>query len=102
MNQVVEERKSHSVGGGEENSVKNRSDLVIPYDRNRVILTPVPAREHSTYINASFIEVKCSIKIIYSCQLIYFCILSQPRCYWLGTTLDFITTCINIIHYPNL
>ncbi|XP_054290897.1 tyrosine-protein phosphatase 69D-like [Macrosteles quadrilineatus] len=56
MSQVVEERKSHSVGGGEENSVKNRSEFVIPYDRNRVILTPVPAREHSTYINASFIE----------------------------------------------
>ncbi|XP_046682093.1 tyrosine-protein phosphatase 69D isoform X2 [Homalodisca vitripennis] len=56
MIQVVEERKSHSVGGGEENSVKNRNEFVIPYDRNRVILTPVPSREHSTYINASFIE----------------------------------------------
>lgn len=30
--------------------------MVIPYDRNRVILTPVPGKEHSTYINASFIE----------------------------------------------
>lgn len=29
---------------------------MIPYDRNRVILTPLPGREHSTYINASFIE----------------------------------------------
>lgn len=29
---------------------------MIPYDRNRVILTPVPGKEHSTYINASFIE----------------------------------------------
>lgn len=56
MTHVIEERKSHSVGGGEENSLKNRSDAVIPYDRNRVILTPVPSREHSTYINASFIE----------------------------------------------
>lgn len=59
MSHVIEERKSHSVGGGEENSLKNRSDAVIPYDRNRVILTPVPSREHSTYINASFIEVNC-------------------------------------------
>lgn len=29
---------------------------MIPFDRNRVILTPIPSREHSTYINASFIE----------------------------------------------
>lgn len=55
--QVIEDRKSFSVGGGDENRMKNRNDLVIPYDRNRVILTPIPGREHSTYINASFIEV---------------------------------------------
>ncbi|KAG8239894.1 hypothetical protein J437_LFUL019481, partial [Ladona fulva] len=55
ISRVIEDRKSFSVGGGEENKIKNRSDLVIPYDRNRVILTPVPGREHSTYINASFI-----------------------------------------------
>ncbi|RZF33905.1 hypothetical protein LSTR_LSTR016070, partial [Laodelphax striatellus] len=53
---VVEERKSNSVGSGEENCLKNRSEQVIPYDRNRVILTPVLTRDHSTYINASFIE----------------------------------------------
>jgi len=56
INRVVEDRKSFSVGGAEENRNKNRSELVIPYDRNRVILTPIPGREHSTYINASFIE----------------------------------------------
>lgn len=56
ISSVLEDRKSFSVGGGEENRTKNRSELVIPYDRNRVILTPVPGREHSTYINASFIE----------------------------------------------
>lgn len=53
---MLEDRKSYSVGGGDENKSKNRSELIIPYDRNRVILTPVPGREHSTYINASFIE----------------------------------------------
>lgn len=53
---VLEDRKSFSVGGAEENKTKNRDECVIPYDRNRVILTPVPGREHSTYINASFIE----------------------------------------------
>ncbi|XP_024944758.1 tyrosine-protein phosphatase 69D isoform X2 [Cephus cinctus] len=56
ISSVLEDRKSFSVGGGDENRLKNRSELVIPYDRNRVILTPVPGREHSTYINASFIE----------------------------------------------
>ena len=39
-----------------ENTSKNGSDSVIPYDRNRVILTPDGTRPHSTYINASFIE----------------------------------------------
>ncbi|XP_026827836.1 tyrosine-protein phosphatase 69D isoform X1 [Ooceraea biroi] len=56
ISSVLEDRKSVSVGGGEENRSKNRSESVIPYDRNRVILTPVSGREHSTYINASFIE----------------------------------------------
>ncbi|KAJ8886285.1 hypothetical protein PR048_012494 [Dryococelus australis] len=57
LNLVLEDRKSYSVGDGEENRSKNRSDVVIPFDRNRVMLTPIPGREHSTYINASFIEV---------------------------------------------
>lgn len=52
----MEEKKSFSVGGGEENKIKNRNDQIIPFDRNRVILTPIPGKEHSTYINASFIE----------------------------------------------
>lgn len=53
---AFEDRKSVSVASAEENKEKNRSELVLPYDRNRVILTPLPGREHSTYINASFIE----------------------------------------------
>ncbi|XP_076262498.1 protein tyrosine phosphatase 69D isoform X2 [Rhynchophorus ferrugineus] len=53
---AFEDRKSCSVASGEENRDKNRSEVVIPYDRNRVILTPQSGKEHSTYINASFIE----------------------------------------------
>ncbi|KAL1493162.1 hypothetical protein ABEB36_011272 [Hypothenemus hampei] len=53
---AFEDRKSCSVASGEENRDKNRSEVVIPYDRNRVILTPLSGKEHSTYINASFIE----------------------------------------------
>ncbi|XP_044257494.1 tyrosine-protein phosphatase 69D isoform X1 [Tribolium madens] len=53
---AFEDRKSCSVAKGDENREKNRSDVVIPYDRNRVILTPLSGKEHSTYINASFIE----------------------------------------------
>ncbi|XP_060537066.1 tyrosine-protein phosphatase 69D [Cylas formicarius] len=53
---AFEDRKSCSVASGDENKEKNRSDCVIPYDRNRVILTPLSGKEHSTYINASFIE----------------------------------------------
>ncbi|XP_005189076.1 tyrosine-protein phosphatase 69D isoform X2 [Musca domestica] len=51
-----ETNKTCSVGGSEHNAVKNRSELVLPYDRNRVILSPMPNKESSTYINASFIE----------------------------------------------
>lgn len=48
--------KSCSVGEVEENMLKNRSHEIIPYDRNRVILSPTPMKDNSTYINASFIE----------------------------------------------
>lgn len=53
---VVEERKPSNFGSAEEHSGKNRSESIIPYDRNRVILSPLASREHSTYMNASFIE----------------------------------------------
>jgi len=53
---VVDDRKALSVATNAENMSKNGSDSVIPYDRNRVILTPDGTRPHSTYINASFIE----------------------------------------------
>lgn len=49
-------RKTCAVGSGDENMPKNRNEDVIPFDRNRVILTPIPGRDHSTYINASFME----------------------------------------------
>ena len=45
-----------AVGTNDQNRVKNQSDTVIPFDRNRVILTPDNQRQDSTYINASFIE----------------------------------------------
>lgn len=45
-----------SVALSEENRSKNRYESAIPFDRNRVILTPVAGRDYSTYINASFIE----------------------------------------------
>ncbi|XP_073837740.1 protein tyrosine phosphatase 69D [Musca autumnalis] len=51
-----ETNKTASIGGSESNMAKNRSELVLPYDRNRVILSPLPHKENSTYINASFIE----------------------------------------------
>ena len=46
----------YSEGTNEENHGKNQTEKVIPFDRNRVILTPDGLRPHSTYINASFIE----------------------------------------------
>ena len=53
---MVDDRKALSVGTSEQNRAKNQSDTVIPFDRNRVILTPDGIRADSTYINASFIE----------------------------------------------
>ena len=44
------------LGTNEENGHKNQTEQIIPFDRNRVILTPDGHKPHSTYINASFIE----------------------------------------------
>ncbi|CAG9796097.1 unnamed protein product [Diatraea saccharalis] len=55
-NPVAEPVKSCAAGASEEVRAKNRSGDCLPYDRNRVILTPLPGRDFSTYINASFIE----------------------------------------------
>ena len=53
---IVDDRKALAVGTNDQNRAKNQSDTVIPFDRNRVILTPDGQRSDSTYINASFIE----------------------------------------------
>uniref|UniRef100_A0A182N519 protein-tyrosine-phosphatase n=1 Tax=Anopheles dirus TaxID=7168 RepID=A0A182N519_9DIPT len=49
-------RKTTTMGSSEESKPKNRSDSCIPYDKNRVILAPIPGRDNCTYINASFID----------------------------------------------
>ncbi|XP_030375463.1 tyrosine-protein phosphatase 69D [Scaptodrosophila lebanonensis] len=56
LSTTEEVSKSCCIGESEENMSKNRSQEIIPYDRNRVILSPAPMKENSTYINASFIE----------------------------------------------
>ncbi|XP_050678387.1 tyrosine-protein phosphatase 69D [Leptidea sinapis] len=53
---VAEASKSWSAALAEEVRSKNRCQECLPYDRNRVILAPLPTRDYSTYINASFIE----------------------------------------------
>lgn len=56
---MIEDRKPFTVGASEENRHRNRHENVVPYDRNRVHLSPMPSltKEINTYINASFIEV---------------------------------------------
>lgn len=56
LNQIVEDVKTCDIATMDVNANKNRFPTVVPYDRNRVILTPVPSREHSSYINASYIQ----------------------------------------------
>ncbi|CAH0731592.1 unnamed protein product, partial [Brenthis ino] len=53
---VAEPAKSCAAGGADELRARNRSADCLPYDRNRVILAPLPGRDYSTYINASFVE----------------------------------------------
>lgn len=56
LQQPFDDRKPMGVASSDENRAKNRYETAIPFDRNRVILTPVAGRDFSTYINASFIE----------------------------------------------
>ncbi|KAI8425631.1 hypothetical protein MSG28_011447 [Choristoneura fumiferana] len=53
---VPEPVKSCAAAAVEEARARNRSQDCLPYDRNRVILTPAPPAHYCTYINASFIE----------------------------------------------
>lgn len=56
LGEVIEDHKASCVGTMAMNMSKNRYDFIIPYDVNRVILPPSPSRDHSSYINASFIQ----------------------------------------------
>ncbi|XP_035217186.1 tyrosine-protein phosphatase 69D-like isoform X2 [Stegodyphus dumicola] len=56
LGDVIEDPKTCCVGTMDMNVGKNRYDFIIPYDLNRVILPPSPSRDHSSYINASFIQ----------------------------------------------
>ncbi|XP_076346483.1 tyrosine-protein phosphatase 69D-like isoform X2 [Tachypleus tridentatus] len=56
LGEVIEDTKTCCVGTMEMNMNKNRYSFIIPYDINRVILSPTASRDHSSYINASFIQ----------------------------------------------
>ncbi|XP_022240528.1 tyrosine-protein phosphatase 69D-like [Limulus polyphemus] len=56
LGDVIEDAKTCCVGTMEMNMNKNRYSFIIPYDINRVILPPTASRDHSSYINASFIQ----------------------------------------------
>lgn len=58
VNPVMDPPKPMAAGAGDELRAKNRNADYLPYDRNRVMLTPIPGRDYSAYINASFIEGK--------------------------------------------
>ncbi|CAB3233232.1 unnamed protein product [Arctia plantaginis] len=56
VNPVMDPPKPMAAAAAEELRAKNRNADYLPYDRNRVMLTPIPGRDYSAYINASFIE----------------------------------------------
>ncbi|GAB6032745.1 hypothetical protein CHUAL_011614 [Chamberlinius hualienensis] len=53
LDEVVEDHKSTDVGSIEPNTSKNRYDYILPFDKNRIVLTSIPNVESPTYINAS-------------------------------------------------
>jgi protein-tyrosine phosphatase len=57
LSEVVEDGKPITIAITEKNCNKNRSNQLVPFDQNRVILSPVFNRPDETYINASFIQV---------------------------------------------
>lgn len=56
LGDVIEDPKTCCVGMMDMNVAKNRYDFIVPYDCNRVILPVSPSRDHSSYINASFVQ----------------------------------------------
>lgn len=56
LGDVIEDPKTCCVGMMDMNVTKNRYDFIVPYDCNRVILPVSPSRDHSSYINASFVQ----------------------------------------------
>lgn len=56
LSDVIEDPKTCCVGMMDMNVAKNRYDFIVPYDCNRVILPVSPSRDHSSYINASFVQ----------------------------------------------
>ncbi|KAG0422652.1 hypothetical protein HPB47_001542, partial [Ixodes persulcatus] len=56
LGDVIEDPKTCCVGMMDMNVGKNRYDFIVPYDFNRVILPVSPSRDHSSYINASFVQ----------------------------------------------
>ena len=74
-----------SVATNAENRSKNGTDSIVPYDRNRVILTPDGTRPHSTYINASFIEGYHNDESFIITQVIYMILAATPLEASMGT-----------------
>lgn len=58
LGDVIEDPKTCCLGMMDMNVGKNRYDFIVPYDCNRVILPVSPSRDHSSYINASFVQVR--------------------------------------------
>ncbi|CAG0912629.1 unnamed protein product [Notodromas monacha] len=54
--EAVEDPKPITYATNEQNEEKNRCSAIVPYDQNRVILSPVFSKPDETYINASFIQ----------------------------------------------
>ncbi len=57
----MENGRACEFGRKEGNERKNRSDAVLPFDRNRVILSPVLGQVDASYINASVLRVTDSV-----------------------------------------
>jgi hypothetical protein len=54
LDQPFDDRKPMSVASSDENRANNRYETAIPFDQNRVILTPVAGRDRFSPLSESY------------------------------------------------
>jgi hypothetical protein len=66
LQMIKKHSDSHQTEAGSSREVadKNQYPEIIPFDHNRVVLVEIPSSPHSSYINASYIDVRNTLFMI--------------------------------------